>query len=210
MVLADEYGYQVPRGTAATYPGVYEQLRRGRDIARAFLLFAVAMVPAAVGSVKWLVPVSLDAGVVVAGLAGTLAFFSGLGGAVGLAVTAPKLDLARRHPFQAWPCQLEQTKDRRRLILLLAPDGAAGVRRGPSAGGGGRAAAYGDAGGLPRLDAVMYGGAVASSITRNSVCRLLPGAVGDQPRRECRCRMTAPDRGTRRSQLISPVRSSPT
>jgi hypothetical protein len=36
------------------------------------------MVAVTVGSVKWLVPVSLNAGVVVAGLAVTLAFFSGL------------------------------------------------------------------------------------------------------------------------------------
>lgn len=123
-MLADEYGYQVSGGTAATYPGVYERLRREKTTARNVLLFAVVMVAVAVAAVKWVVPVSLDAGVVVAGLAGTLAVFSGLGGAIGLAVTAPKLTVALSHPFQAWPCQLEETKDHQRLILLLAPDGS--------------------------------------------------------------------------------------
>ncbi|MFK4271105.1 hypothetical protein [Streptomyces milbemycinicus] len=123
-MLADEYGYQVSRGTAATYPGVYERLRREKNLARNCLLFAVVMVAVAVAAVQWLVPVSLDAGVVAATAAGTLALFFGLGGAIGLAVTGSKLALARSHPFQAWPCQLEETKDHQRLILLLAPDGS--------------------------------------------------------------------------------------
>ncbi|UZJ30631.1 hypothetical protein [Streptomyces endophytica] len=133
-MLADEYGYQVSSQPAAHYfrADFMEWLRNEqrwvpRAAWAAVLLAAVGVyvlltewIPKGFGDIPdWAIYV------------GTFAMCC-VPLSVGVAVTAfkrsdPILKVALDQPFQSWPCQLEQTGDGGRLVLLLRPDG--GVAR---------------------------------------------------------------------------------
>ncbi|WP_149824939.1 hypothetical protein [Streptomyces tailanensis] len=55
---------------------------------------------------------------------GTLGLFFLAGGLAMLSQMGPLLEVARAHPLQAWPCQLERVPGGGRVLLLLAPDGS--------------------------------------------------------------------------------------
>ena len=125
-MLAEEYGYAVSQGPAAYTPGLLDRLKtEKRGYVRMVASVGLLLLAGAVLTWAWLVPQGhTDAVPVFIGAAVVLGSFFGLGGSFMLSRALSRLRLAWAHPFQAWPCQLEQTHDRERVILLLAPDGS--------------------------------------------------------------------------------------
>ncbi|MEV4680112.1 hypothetical protein [Streptomyces kurssanovii] len=127
-MLADEYGYQVSRVPASSFPGLAERLLSERRTARTIvmvgcLLCAVATVlmwqwwiPAGTGVAEWVIMVS-----VFSALMGLFFLLPGL--FMVLPQAQQLVRISRAHPFQAWPCQLERLRTGEGVVLLLAPDG---------------------------------------------------------------------------------------
>ncbi|PJN39001.1 hypothetical protein CG747_20900 [Streptomyces sp. CB02959] len=132
-MLADEYGYQVSSQPAAQYfpPGRMEWMRHEQRVWRGASWVAGLL---AVVGVTVLLTVWIPGGLATPGWAVMLCTgaLCSVPLAWGIASTAyarsePIVNVAQEHPFQSWPCQLEQTGSGDRLLLLLRPDG--GVAR---------------------------------------------------------------------------------
>lgn len=130
-MLADEYGYQVSPGPAGGFPGLAERLEREVRGNRTMGLTGIALwalFPASMAVRKAFPDTPHITYVNIVTLAVGLVLGSFCLVAWHLyARQRALLAVARAHPFQVWPCQLEQTADRKRVMLLLTPDG--GVAR---------------------------------------------------------------------------------
>ncbi|WP_326692109.1 hypothetical protein OIE63_36510 [Streptomyces sp. NBC_01795] len=125
-MLAEEYGYQVSAGRAADIPGVMDILRSSQRRSRQRRVSGVVVL-ACFGAL-WVFPATHLILFAVAFLFSPIVItvLWVMISDAGWPNTTELMRLAQQHPFQAWPCQVEEDRKgwNSKRIQLLAPDGS--------------------------------------------------------------------------------------